>query len=94
MNIPPEPRQHIYQGRCWCVDIHEDDSYGACTVCRHWISHTEDTYVGVAFPCPTYKLAQLKRDAEKFHDFDHHGSASFEQCSTPACVALRLVLTE
>jgi hypothetical protein len=44
---------------CWCNEPgagHEDDSYGACVKCREYVSHTEEDYRHVAFPCPTVRL--------------------------------------
>jgi hypothetical protein len=43
-----------YGPDCLCRQappVHEDDSYGACTICREWVPHTEDEYVTVPFPC-------------------------------------------
>jgi hypothetical protein len=39
---------------------HEDDSYGACVICREYVPHTDDEFLGVRFPCPTVRLAAIE----------------------------------
>lgn len=35
---------------------HEDDSYGACVLCREYVPHTDDETVLVNWPCPSERL--------------------------------------
>lgn len=39
---------------------HQVDSYGACVTCCEYVWHTDDETVGVAFPCPTLRLAEAE----------------------------------
>jgi hypothetical protein len=41
------------------VEDHEDDSYGACVICREYRPHTDEEFNLVRFPCAVVRLAAL-----------------------------------
>ena len=44
---------------------HEDDSYGACVICREYVPHTDDDTTLVAWPCPTVRLAAAEAEIKQ-----------------------------
>ena len=49
---------------------HEDDSYGACVVCREYIPHTDDETRLVPFPCAVALLEQAAIRSESAGTLD------------------------
>ena len=50
------------------IELHVDDSYGSCVICREWVPGTDDEHVTVAWPCAPALLDAARADAEAAMD--------------------------
>jgi hypothetical protein len=69
-----------YGPDCLCRQappVHEDDSYGACTICREWVPHTEDEYVTVPFPCAVVRADKAEAALAALADANHADEQTF-----------------
>ena len=53
-----------YEPRDATIEDHQDDSYGACVICRWYRPHTDDEWTLVPYPCAVALLRDGIADAE------------------------------